>query len=58
MAIDPTAQYIYTSDSASNTITGKRISHKTGELSALDRGSTFPTVGSPTCFVISQNTGY
>lgn len=58
MAIDPTAQYLYTSDSGSNTVTGKRISHKTGELSALDRGSTFPTVGSPTCFVISSNTGY
>ncbi|MBB5056447.1 6-phosphogluconolactonase (cycloisomerase 2 family) [Granulicella aggregans] len=58
MAIDPTAQYLYTSDSASNTVTGKRISHKTGALSALDRGSTFPTVGSPTCFVISSFTGY
>lgn len=57
MAIDPTAQYLYTSDSASNTVTGKRISHKTGALSALDRGSTFQTVGSPTCFVISSNTG-
>jgi 6-phosphogluconolactonase (cycloisomerase 2 family) len=58
MAIDPTNQYMYTSDSVSNTVTGKRISHKTGELSALDRGSTFPTVASPTCFVISANTGY
>jgi 6-phosphogluconolactonase (cycloisomerase 2 family) len=57
MAIDPTAQYIYTSDSASNTVTGKLISHKTGALSSLTRGSTFPTVASPTCLVISSNTG-
>jgi 6-phosphogluconolactonase (cycloisomerase 2 family) len=57
MAIDPTAQYLYTSDSFSGTVTGKRISHKTGALSALDRGSTFPTVANPTCFVISNNTG-
>jgi 6-phosphogluconolactonase (cycloisomerase 2 family) len=57
MAIDPTNQYIYTSDSASNTVTGKLISHDKGELSALNRGSTFPTVASPTCLVISANTG-
>jgi len=57
MAIDPTNQYIYTSDSASNTVTGKLISHQFGQLSALTRGSTFPTVGSPTCLVISGNTG-
>lgn len=58
MAIDPTAQYLYTSDSYSGTVTGKRISHKTGAISALDRGSTFPTVANPTCLVISANTGY
>jgi 6-phosphogluconolactonase (cycloisomerase 2 family) len=57
MAIDPTNQYLYTSDSASNTVTGKLISHQYGQLSALTRGSTFPTVGSPTCLVISGNTG-
>ena len=58
MAIDPTSQYIYTSDSGSNTVTGKRISHKTGALSALDRGSTFQTVASPACLIISSFTGY
>ncbi len=58
MAIDPTAQYLYTSDSYSGTVTGKRISAKTGALSALDRGSSFPTVANPTCLVISANTGY
>ncbi|WP_263374393.1 lactonase family protein [Granulicella aggregans] len=58
MAIDPTGQYLYTSDSNSGTVTGKRISAKTGALSALDRGSSFPTVANPTCLVISANTGY
>jgi 6-phosphogluconolactonase (cycloisomerase 2 family) len=57
LALDPTGQYIYTSDQFANTVTGKRYSPQNGYLSQLSRGSTFPTVGSPTCLVISGNVG-
>ncbi len=57
MAFDPTNQYIYTSDSSASTVTGKLYSAAYGFLSALNRGSTFPTVGTPSCLVISANTG-
>jgi 6-phosphogluconolactonase (cycloisomerase 2 family) len=58
MAIDPTNQYIYTSDQFSSTVTGKLPSHSQGFLGNLSRGSTFATVGTPSCLVISPNTGY
>jgi 6-phosphogluconolactonase (cycloisomerase 2 family) len=58
MGIDPTNQYIYTSDQFASTVTGKRISNAEGFLSNLNRGSSFPTVGTPSCLVISQNTAY
>jgi 6-phosphogluconolactonase (cycloisomerase 2 family) len=58
MAIDPTNQYIYTSDQFASTVTGKRISSGYGYLQDLTRGSSFPTVGTPSCLVISANTGY
>jgi len=57
IAFDPTNQYVYTSDSIANTMTGKRYSPQYGYLSDLTRGSSFPTVGTPSCFVISGNTG-
>jgi 6-phosphogluconolactonase (cycloisomerase 2 family) len=57
MAIDPTNQYLYTSNQSSSTITGKRLSTASGALQDLSRGSSFPTVGTPSCFVISPNTG-
>ena len=57
MAIDPTNQYLYTSDQFSSTVTGKRLSAQYGYLLALSRGSSFPTVGTPSCLVISGNTG-
>lgn len=57
MAIDPTNQYLYTSDQFASTVTGKRLSNQYGFLSNLTRGSSFPTVGTPSCLVISANTG-
>ena len=57
LAIDPTNQYLYTADQIASTVTGKRISSEFGSLSDLTRGSSFPTVGTPTCLVISGNTG-
>ncbi len=58
LAIDPTSQYLYTSNQASSTVTGALLSSKFGTFSPLTRGSTFPTVGTPSCLVISNNTGY
>jgi len=57
MAIDPTNQYLYASDQFASTVTGKRISSGFGFLQDLQRGSSFPTVGTPSCLVISGNTG-
>jgi 6-phosphogluconolactonase (cycloisomerase 2 family) len=57
IAVDPTRQYIYTSNQISNSLTGYRFGAQYGNLSTLTRGSNFPTVGSPSCFVISGNTG-
>jgi len=58
MAIDPTNQYIYTSDQYSSTVTGNRLSGQFGTFSPLQKGSTFATVGTPSCLVISKNTAY
>ena len=57
MAIDPTNQYIYTSDQIASTLTGKRLSNQYGYLSDLTKGSSFATVGTPSCLVISRDTG-
>ena len=57
LAIDPTNQYLYTSDQYASTVTGKRISNQYGFLSQLTRGSSFPTVGTPSCLVISASVG-
>ena len=57
LAIDPTNQYLYTTNQVANTVTGKRLSNQYGYLSDLTRGSTFPTVAAPSCLVISANIG-
>jgi len=58
LAIDPTNQYLYTSDQFASTVTGKRINNQYGSLSNLSHASTFATVGTPSCLVISANTAY
>jgi len=58
MAIDPTNQYLYTSNQFANTLTGNRLSSQYGTFSQLTRGTSFPTVAAPSCLVISPNTGY
>ena len=55
MGEDPTAQYVYTSNNGSGTVTGKIIQQQTGQLSDLSRGATFPAVSHATCMVISGN---
>ncbi len=55
MGEDPTSQYVYTSNNASGTVTGKIIQQQTGQLSDLARGATFPAVAHATCLVISGN---
>lgn len=55
MVEDPTNQWIYTSNNIDNSITGKRLDSNSGELRALPRNSTFPTVGQPTCMGLSGN---
>ena len=55
MVEDPTNQYVYTSNNVDGTITGRRIDSNTGELRELTRGSTFTTVGQPTCLALSGN---
>jgi len=55
MVEDPSNQYVYTSNNIDGTITGRRIDSNTGELRELTRGSSFPTVGQPTCLALSGN---
>ena len=52
---DTSNQYIYTSDSAGLTVTGKLLNQSTGQLTPLSRGSTFTLKGPPTCLAISGN---
>ena len=52
---DPSNQYIYTSNNADGTVTGKIIDKNTGKLSNLTRGSTFPATGQATCLAVSGN---
>ena len=55
MVEDPTKQWVYTSNNIDSTITGKRLDSISGELRALPRNSTFPTIGQPTCMALSPN---
>jgi 6-phosphogluconolactonase len=50
---DPTHQYLYTADANSNTVTGHLIDPNTGILTDLRKGSSFPTVQTPTWCVVS-----
>jgi len=56
MVEDTSNQYVYTSNNIDSTITGFRIDSNSGELRNLTRGSTFPTVGQPTCLALSGAT--
>ena len=55
MVEDPTNQYVYTSNNIDSTVTGRIIDSNSGELRNLNRGSSFPTVGQPTCLALSGN---
>lgn len=55
VAEDPSNQYLYTTNSADGTITGKLLNQTTGYLSNLQHGSTFQTTQNPTCLAISGN---
>ncbi len=55
MGEDPSNQYVYTSNSVAGTVTGKIINTRTGQLSDLARGATFPATGQATCLAISGN---
>ena len=52
---DPTHQYLYISDNADSTITGKLFDQRFGILSNLSRGSVFTTTMKPTCLAVSGN---
>jgi 6-phosphogluconolactonase (cycloisomerase 2 family) len=55
MGEDPSNQYIYISNNAAGTVTGKQLNNRTGQLSDLPRGATFPATGHATCLAISGN---
>jgi 6-phosphogluconolactonase (cycloisomerase 2 family) len=55
MVEDPSNQYVYTSNNVDGTVTGKIINQNTGQLSDLTRGSSFTTVGRPSCLAVSGN---
>ena len=52
---DPTGQYIYTSNNADSTLTGKLLNQQYGTLSNLSRGSVFATTMRPTCLAVDGN---
>jgi len=54
MVEDPSNQYIYTSN-GDGTVTGKILDQKTGDLSNLNRGSSFTATGQATCLAVSGN---
>ncbi len=56
MVEDLSNQYVYTSNNVDSTVTGFRIDSNSGELRNLTRGSTFPTVGQPSCLALSGAT--
>lgn len=52
---DPTNQFVYVAGANDNSITGRRIDPNTGSLTTLNKGGTFPTVGTPSwCITISS----
>ena len=53
MTVDPTNQYLFTSNSIAGTVTGKVYNSQTGQLSDLSRQTTFPAVTHATCLAIS-----
>jgi 6-phosphogluconolactonase (cycloisomerase 2 family) len=55
MVQDPSNQYIYVSDSADSTVTGKLVDQNRGFLSDLTRGTVFPTTKTPSCLAVSGN---
>jgi 6-phosphogluconolactonase (cycloisomerase 2 family) len=55
MVEDPSNQYLYTSNMNDGTVTGKFINQNTGQLSDLQRGSSFPATGLATCLAVSGN---
>ena len=52
---DPSNQYLYITNGADSTITGKVFDPTRGFLSPLTRGSVFPVTKSPTCLAVSGN---
>ncbi len=50
---DPSSQYLYTSNNADGTITGKVLNQTFGSLSDLAHGSQFTTTMNPTCLAVS-----
>ena len=52
---DPSNQYLYITNGADSTITGKVFDPTRGFLSPLTRGSTFPVTMTPTCLAVSGN---
>jgi hypothetical protein len=53
MIEDPSGQYLYTSNRNDGTVTGLFLNNTTGELSQLQRGSTFPASGLGNCLADS-----
>ena len=52
---DPTHQYVYTANAGSSEITGAHFDPNTGVLTALPKGSTWKTIGTPTWCTYSAN---
>ncbi len=50
---DPSNKYLYTSNNADSSVTGKQLREDTGTLAPLTKGSVFPTTMNPTCLVVS-----
>lgn len=53
MVEDTSNQYVYVSNRNDGTVTGQRIDPSTGQLRALQRGSTFPASGLGSCLALS-----
>ncbi len=53
---DPSNQFVYAAGSIDNSIAGRRLDPNTGSLTALRKGTAFPTVGTPSwCLSSSSN---
>jgi 6-phosphogluconolactonase (cycloisomerase 2 family) len=55
IAVDPTKQYLYISNNADSTLTGKLVDQNRGFLANLNRGSVFTVSKNPSCLAISGN---